>query len=180
MPAYISGIIWVSKYISKKWIKYQVLFSAVIHIVLAIELFWYPFRINSDDTWIGWPQLAEQVKSIKKNYPDAFIFSADDYKTSAVLNFYLPEMVYSQNIIGKNALQFDFIGSDLNALAGRPAIFINSLTDLSDEEKTEIQSDLQHYFDSAKPLEPIVVKEHGKIVRKFAVYLCSNYHPKKQ
>lgn len=179
MPAYVSGIIWVSGYISKKWIRYQVIFSAVIHIALAIELFWYPFRINSDDTWVGWPELAEQVKSIKKSYPDAFIFSADDYKTSAVLNFYVNEMVYSRNIIGKNALQFDFIGSDLNALAGRSAIFINSVNGLTDEEKNDMQSELQEYFDSISPLQPILVMKGGNPVRKFSVYLCRNYHPKK-
>ena len=53
---------------------------------------------------------ADKVETVRRQYPNAFIFAADDYKTSAVLNFYLNEMVYSKNIVGQKALQFDFIG----------------------------------------------------------------------
>ena len=131
IPAYISAIIWVSAYISKRWIRYQLIFSLIIHVVLAIEVIFYPVEIKSDDTWIGWSDLANSVQALKKIYPDNFIFSADDYKTSAELNFYLNEMVYSQNIIGRRALQFDFVGSDLGSLKGKNALFIDSDPSLS-------------------------------------------------
>jgi hypothetical protein len=178
MPAYITGIIWVSIYISKKWVNYQVICSLIVHLVLAVEVLWYPVAINSDDTWVGWDDLAKQVKEIKNNYPDAFIFSADDYKTSAVLNFYLNEMVYGQNIIGKRALQFDFIGSDLAALAGKNSLFIDSDPHFENGSENKPPIELYNYFDTVTAIAPIVVQKNGHAVRKFLVYVCKNYHPK--
>src|SRR5581483_10093090 len=119
MPAYITGIILLSMYIKSKWIVPQLVFSLVIHLVMAVEVIFYPVTVKSDDTWVGWNQLAQQVTALKKSYPDYFIFSADDYKTSAILNFYFNEMVYSKNIIGERALQFDYVNVNFQAMKGR-------------------------------------------------------------
>jgi len=179
IPAYISAIIWLSVYIGKRWIRYQLIFSMIVHFVLAIEVIFYPVDIKSDDTWAGWPDLANSVRELKKDHPGNFIFSADDYKTSAVLNFYLDEMVYSQNIIGRRALQFDFVGSDLNALKGKNALFIDSDPSFSDQgDNPPLPPEIFHYFDSVKPLNPILMKKYGRTIRKFLVYECENYHPK--
>ncbi|HVY73434.1 MAG TPA: glycosyltransferase family 39 protein, partial [Puia sp.] len=116
MPAYITGLIWICRYWNQKWTRTQLIFSLVLHLAMVVEVIFYPVPITSDDTWFGWKQLAGQVKSVKANYPDAFIFSTDDYKTSAVLNFYLSDTVYSKNIVGERALQFDYVGTDLEDL----------------------------------------------------------------
>jgi len=181
MPAYISGIIWISMYIGKKWLNAQLICSLVVHIVLAVEVLFYPVPIRSDDTWVGWEEFATQVKNLQNNYPDTFIFSADDYKTSAVLNFYLDEMVYSKNIIGERALQFDFIGSDLNTLAGKNALFIDSDPSFSHQDTTliDLPYTLPGYFDTVTPIGPIFIAKAGRVVRKFSMYLCKNYHPRK-
>ncbi|WP_343302962.1 glycosyltransferase family 39 protein [Chitinophaga niabensis] len=176
MPAYISGIIWVSVYLSEKYIRWQQVFAWVVHVALAIELIFYPVPINSDDVWLGWGEMADSVKSLKKQYPQDFIFSADDYKTSAVLNFYLDEMVYGQNILGRKALQFDYIGTDVNKLAGRNALFINSeIGDATDEQR--FTDTLRKYFSTVQALPPIVVRGYGKVIREFQVYRCLAYHP---
>jgi hypothetical protein len=180
MPAYISGIIWVGLYLGKRWIRYQVLISLIVHLGLAIEIIFYPVQVKSDDTWVGWAELAQEVKAIKHAHPDDFIFSMDDYKTSAVLNFYLDEMVYGQNVVGEQALQFDFIGTDLNKLNGKNALFIDSDPDFTNEEKeNDPPPQLSRYFDSIIALDPILIKKFGRTVRKFSVYACKNYHPKK-
>lgn len=175
MPAYISGIILVVIYLKNKWIRLQLICSLVIHLVLAIEIIFYPVAVKSDDTWVGWNGLAENVKQIKKRYPDYFIFSADDYKTAAVLNFYLPEMVYSKNIIGERALQFDYIGTNVQTLKGRNAIFIDSHSDVSQCGKHPKL--LDKYFDRITPLQPIVIRKGGRVVRIFCVYACTGYDP---
>lgn len=178
MPAYITGIIWVSAWMSMKYIRWQWIVSMVVHLALAVEILFYPVPIHSDDTMIGWEGLGKAAREIRARYPEDFIFSADDYKTSAMLNFYLPGMVYSRNVIGENALQFDYIGTDLNKLEGRNAIFINSLTDVKDDEdERAFMKDLQPYFAEVAPLPPIVVKLHGRVVRKFLVYRCYGYRP---
>jgi hypothetical protein len=145
----------------------------------SLLCFSYPvFPIRSDDTWFGWPEFAAKVESVQKKYPGSFIFSADDYKTSAVLNFYLNEMVYSKNIVGERALQFDFVGTDLHLLNGRDAIFIDSnprFTELNNENGA-IPSSYQHYFDQILPLNPILIEKKGKVIRKWSVFLCKNYH----
>jgi 4-amino-4-deoxy-L-arabinose transferase-like glycosyltransferase len=178
MPAYITGIILIAPYFSKQLIRWQLCVALVVHLGLAIEILFYPVAVKSDDIWMGWESLAYDVKVLRQQYPQDFIFSADDYKTSAILNFYMNEMVYGQNILGRPALQFDYIGTDLNRLKGRNALFINSLPDVKDDEdEKNFVADLNGYFDNIVPLAPIVIQKNGKVVRKFLVYRCENYHP---
>jgi 4-amino-4-deoxy-L-arabinose transferase-like glycosyltransferase len=178
MPAYITGIILIAPYFSKQLIRWQLCVALVVHLGLAIEILFYPVAVKSDDIWMGWESLAYDVKVLQQQYPQDFIFSADDYKTSAILNFYMNEMVYGQNVLGRPALQFDYIGTDLNRLKGRNALFINSLPDVKDDEdEKNFVADLNGYFDNIVPLAPIVIQKNGKVVRKFLVYRCENYHP---
>ncbi|MDP4251507.1 MAG: glycosyltransferase family 39 protein [Bacteroidota bacterium] len=177
MPAYITGIIWICRYWNKKWLRIQLIFSLVLHLALAAEVIFYIVPVRSDDTWFGWEDFAGQVKTLRVEHPDAFIFSADDYKTSAVLNFFLDEMVYSKNVVGERALQFDFIGTDLRKLEGRDAIFIDSnprFTNLDNENI--IPSFYYKYFDRIVALKPILVRKNDRVERKFSVFLCNHYH----
>ncbi|MBC9932336.1 ArnT family glycosyltransferase [Chitinophaga qingshengii] len=181
MPAYITGIIWVSAWMGIRYIRWQWVVSLVVHLAMAVEILFYPVPIHSDDTMIGWEGLGKGVQAVRNEYPDDFIFSADDYKTSAMLNFYLHEMVYSRNVIGENALQFDYIGTNLRRLEGRNAIFINSLTDVDDDKDEQaFVKDLRPYFAGIEPLPPIIVKLHGRVVRKFLVFRCFDYQPPTQ
>ncbi|OQP48103.1 hypothetical protein A4H97_29670 [Niastella yeongjuensis] len=175
MPAYISGIILVVIYLKQKWVMYQLYCSFAIHLVMAVEIIFYPVKVKSDDTWVGWNELAANVNSIKKQYPGYFVFSADDYKTSAVLNFYFDEMVYSKNIIGEHALQFDYVNTNIQALKGKNALFIDSHPDLSN--CGEHPSVLNKYFDHITPLQPIIVRKKGEVIRVFCVYACMKYNP---
>ncbi len=180
MPAYITGIIWVSRFWNKKWILLQLIFSLVLHLLLAIEIIFYVVPIRSDDTWFGWLEFSNKVETLRKKYPDAFIFSSDDYKTSAILNFYLKEPVYSRNIVGERALQFDFVGTNLIALKGKNALYIDSnprFTDLNNENNA-VPLTYYSYFDRIVPLDPILIEKNGRTERKFSVFLCINYHPK--
>ncbi|ULQ58307.1 glycosyltransferase family 39 protein [Flavihumibacter rivuli] len=179
MPAYITGILWISLYMNEKWVRIQLIASLVIHLALAMEIAFYPVIIKSDDTWVGWNELAEKVQELKKKYPKSFVFSADDYKTSAVLNFYFDEMVYSKNIIGEKALQFDYVSNDLNLLKGENALFIDSDKRLQKETQTIPPVVLYQYFDRVTSIRTIQVKKQGRLVRRFHVYLCANYHPGK-
>jgi 4-amino-4-deoxy-L-arabinose transferase-like glycosyltransferase len=181
MPAYITGIIWVCRFWNKKWLRYQLVFSVVLHLVMAIEIIFYVVPIRSDDTWFGWSAFASQVEIRRKQFPDAFIFSSDDYKTAAVLNFFLKETVYSKNVVGQKALQFDFVGTDLKLLNSRDAIFIDSNPrfDNLDNENENIPPFYYTYFERIIPLEPILIEKNGKVERKFSLFLCKNYHFKK-
>ena len=177
MPAYITGIILVSRFWNKKWLQYQLIFSLVLHLLLATEIFFYVVPIRSDDTWYGWKEFSTKVEAMRKQFPDAFIFSSDDYKTSAVLNFFLKEMVYSKNVVGQRALQFDFVGTDLTTLNGRDALFIDSnprFNNLKNEDET-IPSFYYNYFERIIPLEPILIEKNGRVERKFSVFLCRKY-----
>ena len=180
MPAYITGIIWVSRFWNKKWTRFQLISSLVLHLLLAVEIIFYVVPIRSDDTWYGWSEFSNKVETLRKKYRDAFIFSSDDYKTSAILNFYLNETVYSRNIVGERALQFDFVGTNLNTLKGKNAIYIDSnprFSDLKNENKA-VPVSYYSYFDSILPLDPILIEKNGRTERKFSVFLCINYHPK--
>ena len=129
---------------------------------------------------MGWNQLAQKAEAIKEQHSDDFIFSDDDYKTSAELNLYLPEMIYAQNVIGKNALQFDFIGTNLDSLNNKNALFIDSDPGFNDNQRSNnIPAKLSGYFDSVTELDPILINKGDRVIRKFYVYDCKNYHPLK-
>ena len=74
MPAYISGIIWVSRYWNKKWLRFQLIFSVALHLLLASEILFYIFPIRSDDTWYGWPELADKVEKVQQTISGCFYF----------------------------------------------------------------------------------------------------------
>ncbi len=181
MPAYITGCIWLSLYLSARWVHTQVVLSAAVHLLLAVQVIFYPIRVRSDDTWVGWKDLSRQVRAIQEKYPGSFIFSADDYKTSSVLNFYLNEMVYGKNVIGQKALQYDYIGTDLKRLERKDAIFVDSDPRFSDEaKKDQVPGFLQAYFDTVQELPPLLIRKNGATVRKFYIYLCKGYKANKE
>lgn len=176
MPAYISGIVWASSYINAKWLRIQVVFSLIVHVLLAVQVLFYLVPVRSDDTWFGWKDLAYQVTTMEKKYPVDFIFSADGYKTAAELNLYMPQFIYSENVIGENALQFDLIGTNLKLLKGKDALFIDSQPRDTSIVKAGLPPALVlPYFNSVQELEPIIIKSNGQPVRKFLVYLCKGY-----
>ncbi|MCL7753050.1 glycosyltransferase family 39 protein [Polaribacter sp. Z022] len=180
MPSYISGIILAAMFISKKQLKIQVIFSIVFHVLVSLQILFNLAPIKSDDTWIGWEELSEEIENIKKDYPNTFVFSEDHYKTAACLNFFMDEKVYSKNIIGLPALHFDYLGDDLTTLNNKNAIFIDSDTRFKNKEKRGKYHELiDNHFEKVVELEPIIIKINGKEVRKFWIFYCSNYQAKK-
>ncbi|PWS28848.1 hypothetical protein DHW03_03165 [Pedobacter yonginense] len=178
MPAYITGILWVNAYLSEKWFKWQMIVALVVHLALIIEVVFYPVHIKSDDTWVGWEDLSKQVLSVQKQHQANFVFSDDNYKTSAELNLYSKDFVYAQNVIGEPALEFDFLGTDLSHLAGQSAIYVDSDPRFKDMAMNNPDAEkLKNYFSSVQQLPLIIIKRNGKPIRKFYVYLCSNYRP---
>jgi hypothetical protein len=180
MPSYISGIILAGMFISKKLLKIQILFSIVFHVLFSFQILFYLVPIKSDDTWVGWKELASEIEKLKEDHPNTFVFSDDNYKTSACLNFFMEEKVYAQNIIGLPALHFDYLGDDLSTLDNKSAIFIDSDKRFNDAKlKGSHNVIFDTYFDTITELEPIIIKINDKKVRKFWVFYCTNYQTKK-
>ena len=180
MPSYITGIILAGMFINKKLLKIQILFSIVFHLLVSLQIIFYLAPIKSDDTWVGWKELAWETEKLQEKFSDTFVFSNDNYKTSACLNFFMDSKVYAQNIIGLPALHFDYLGDDLLSLKGRNAIFIDSDKRFNDNKKLgKIDSLLITHFKKVTELEPIIIKINGKESRKFWVFYCTDYQPKK-
>lgn len=177
MPAYITGILLALIYIPRKWVRIQIIFSLVFHFAFLIQVFYYPFPIRSDDTWWGWEKLSEKVETLHQEYPDAFIFSDDGYKTSAQLTFHLNQKIYSGNVLGKPGLQFSIIDPDLSYLKGKDALFIDSekrFESIAPSEKPV--PELMEYFQSVQQIDPIILyNDSGDPERKFLVYYLKNY-----
>ncbi|MCW1953376.1 MAG: glycosyltransferase family 39 protein, partial [Flavobacteriia bacterium] len=117
VPSYVSGLILLAYFFKRKWLKSQLIIALVIHALIAVELATYVVPIRSDDTWWGWEELSAEVSKLEASETYDFIFSADNYKTAAVLRFYQHERVYSANVIGDNGLQFGILNPDLHFLA---------------------------------------------------------------
>jgi hypothetical protein len=180
MPSYITGIILAGMFISKKLLKAQIIISIVFHVLLSLQVLLYLVPIKSDDTWVGWKELAIETEKLQEQYPNTFVFSDDNYKTAACLNFFMQNKVYAQNVIGLPALHFDYLGDDLSKLNNQNAIFIDSDKRFKNNDKKGNHHDLlENYFDNIIELKPIIVTINKKEVRKFWVFYCSNYQAKK-
>lgn len=180
MPSYITGIILAGMFITKKQLKAQIIISVIFHVALSLQVLFYLVPIKSDDTWVGWEELAQETTELQKQYPNTFIFSNDSYKTSAALSFYVSNKIYAQNIIGLHALHFDYLQDDLSTLNGKNAIFIDSDKRFRNtDKKGDIDPLLKHYFENIEELAPIIIKHNNKEIRKFWVFYCTNYQYKK-
>lgn len=177
MPGYVTAIILVAPYLSRKTLKGQVVTSLALHLLLAIQVVFYPVNIKSDDTWFGWEEFSMEVDQLMDDHPGAFLFADDNYKTSAVLSFYLDRKIYAGNVIGRNGKQFYLLDPDLEHLRGSEAIFIDTDKRIKSPGKSnKIPEKLSGYFDRVEELDPILIgKEDGKPLRKFLVYKCYDY-----
>lgn len=180
MPSYITGIILAGMFVSKKFLKVQIYFSIVFHLLVSLQILFYLVPIKSDDTWVGWKELGEEISALKEKKASTFVFSNDNYKTSAALNFFMNEKVYAQNIIGLPALHFDYLEDDLSALKGQNALFIDSDKRFKNEYLLEKANPLlSNYFATVTQLAPIIIKINERERRKFWVFFCTDYQPKK-
>ncbi|MFC3559290.1 glycosyltransferase family 39 protein [Pedobacter jamesrossensis] len=178
MPAYISGILWASIYLSEKWFKWQILLSLLVHLGLILEVLFYPIPIRSDDTWVGWEELSEKVLIVKREQHADFVFSADGYKTSAELNLYSEHFIYGRNVLGEPALEFDFLDTDLSKLSGQNGIFIDSDPHFKDIGiEVMMPEKLKGYFEAVRQLPSVIIRRNNRPVRKFLVYFCEGYRP---
>ncbi|HYX90306.1 MAG TPA: glycosyltransferase family 39 protein [Myxococcaceae bacterium] len=176
MPAYVTGVILAAGGLRRRWLWVNLAFCGLIHVLAAIELLFYPIRLQSDDTWKGWRALGRQVEERAAQYPGAFIASADGYKTAAELRFYTALEVYGPSVVGQPGLQFDYIDPNPAMLKGRDAIFIDSVPrDFTPTLGPRVPDYLAAHFSSADEADPIVIVERGQVIRKFRVYSCHNY-----
>ena len=181
MPSYITGILLAAMVIKKKQLVAQVYISIGIHVLASLQIILYLAPIKSDDTWVGWKELVIETEALQNKYPNTFIFSDDGYKTTACMTFFSDQKIYAQNIIGKHALHFDYIGDDLSILKGKNALFIDSDKRFKDRKKRgEYSIELDTYFTKVTELEPIIIRINGKESRKFYIYSCEGYRPKQE
>ena len=180
IPAYITASVLVMRYLRVRLITWQMRIAIIAHILLWIQIAFYPINIQSDDTYWGWKKLAVEVGQLQKQYPEHFIFSRDGYKTTAILNFYLDDKIYAANVLGEHALEYSIVDDDLSHLYGRAALFIDSRRIPGEFDTDYVPPDLlSGYFDDITVLSPItLVDKHGKPLRQFAVVECRNYRNK--
>jgi hypothetical protein len=149
--------------------------SAVLHALFLVELLLYPVALRTDDTWVGWRALAAEVGARVR--PGEFVFSADDYKTTAELLFYSDLEVHGRNVLGERALQFDYAGLDPLRLVGRDAIFLDSAP--GDPEGREPAGPppehLRRVCREVRPEPVLRIDLRGRPVRSFRVWRCLGY-----
>lgn len=176
MPAYLTGLLLAAGTAGRRAVRWQTATGALLLIAIAVQLLWYPVPVRSDDTWYGWRELAHEVEELAARHPAAFLFALDNYKTTAELRFYTDLPVYGLNVVGWNALQYDYLGEDLEALAGRDALLFKGEPKLEPSAKTERYLErTRRYFASVQELEPIRIRRRGEVVRLFRVFLCRGY-----
>jgi 4-amino-4-deoxy-L-arabinose transferase-like glycosyltransferase len=178
MPCYPAGALLVARVLPRRWVRRSLWISAGLHSLALIELLFYPVPIRSDDTWVGWRALAAQVSRLAEENPGAFLFSADQYKTTAELLFYQRRKVLGPNVIGRPGLEFDYVDpeEELLRLRGRDALFIDSAPrDTTPALSGGPPPEVLRHFERCEELPPILIQGHGRIDRKFFVHRCASY-----
>lgn len=180
MPAYLTGTILAATAIGRRGLRWHLASALVLHALLAVQVVLYPATLTSDDTWLGWDELADRVAlrhaDFAAAHPGAFVFSADSYKTTAELRFYSEAPVYGMNVLGWNALHYGFLNEDLAALAGRDALLVRSEDRLRPSEKTErYLARTREHFREVREVESIEIRRDGRLIRLFRVFECLDY-----
>jgi 4-amino-4-deoxy-L-arabinose transferase-like glycosyltransferase len=175
LPAYVTGVLWVARHSGQRLLRWNALLSLVVHVAFLVELLWYPVVLHTDDTWVGWSSLASQVQA--RIRPGEFVFSADDYKTTAELLFYSDLDVYGRNVLGERALQFDYSGPDVRGLLGRDALFIDSAPGDPQGQggPGAPPQRLRLAFRQVQAEPWLRVLRDGRSVRAFRVWRCLGY-----
>jgi 4-amino-4-deoxy-L-arabinose transferase-like glycosyltransferase len=176
LPCYVTGSLLVAQLLSTRWVKVSLGFSAVLHALAALELVLYPVPIRSTDTWVGWPELGARVTLLLEQHPDAFLFAADEYKTSAELLFYQSRKAYGPNVLGQRGLHFDHVDTDLTPLLHGSALYVLSAPrDTTPGRSGTIPPALLEHFATCQEEDPLVRWRWGRVERKFLFYSCSDY-----
>jgi len=177
MPAFITGSLLAFQSLSAKQVKWHIVTAAILFVLAAVELILYPIPVKSHDTWWGWDSIASEAALLQKDTKSDFIFSTDDYKTSAILRLYLKEKVYAKNIIKEPALQFDFMGEDIGILNGQNALYVCNIKTLNDSETPEKLEKVKQYFSDVRLIKSQVLKNiFGKECRMVKYYYCTSYN----
>jgi len=180
IPGFVTGLLATALCYKSKWIKWQIGIQSFLHLVLAGQIIFYWIPIRSDDTYWGWPELNKAFEKYTQSYPQHFLFSADNYKTSAVMQWLNPKSAWmGPNTLGKQGLQFGILYPNLDSLSGKNALMIDSEPRFKNlDAAATIPEELQPFFDQVRVLEPILIKDKsGAVLRKFQVYEGISYHP---
>jgi hypothetical protein len=177
LPAYIALAVLVMTVLKTKHMRWQLYSALAAHVLLLVQIIFYPIHIQSDDTYWGWEQLSENVSGLEAQFPDHFLFSKDGYKTTAVLNYYLDSRVYAGNVVGKQGLQFSIVDPDLSHLNGKNALFLDSQNMPSNfSDPYTPPEELSQFFSHIRVLPKIVLyNKRGKALRQFYVVECLGY-----
>ncbi len=175
LPLWVAAALWAARRSGPWLLRWNVVASALVHAVVLVELFAYPVRLG-DDTWVGWRSLREQTRA--RLAPGEFAFSADDYKTTAELLLDGTVEAYGRNLLGQPALQFDLVGLDVRALAGRNGLFLDSDPRRFDEGPSGTPpASLTPRCGRIDQEPPLLVRRGDRIVRRFRAWRCVDYRP---
>jgi Dolichyl-phosphate-mannose-protein mannosyltransferase len=175
LPAYVTGVLWVARKSGPRLLRWNAWCSVGLHALLVVELVFYPVVLRTDDTWVGWRALAAEVQA--RIRPGEFVFSADDYKTTAELLFYSPLEVYGRNVLGERALQFDYSGFDARRLLGRDALYVDSapLDPAGEQPPGPPPENLVRAFREVEAEPLLRVRLGDRPVRAFRLWRCRGY-----
>jgi 4-amino-4-deoxy-L-arabinose transferase-like glycosyltransferase len=176
MPAFITGALLAFQALSAKQVKWHMIVAVIFFILFMIEIVFYPIPVKSHDTWWGWDHIATETSMLKKETKADFIFSTDDYKTSAILRLYLQEKVYAKNIISEPALQFDYMEEDITLLNGQDGLFVSNIKSLKATDVSDRLDKVKQYFTDVRMIKTQVVENiFGNDSRMVKYYFCTGY-----
>jgi len=176
MPAFITGALLAFQALTAKQVKWHMIAATIFFILFTIEIVLYPIPVKSHDTWWGWDRIASETSVLKKATKADFIFSTDDYKTSAILRLYLQEKVYAKNIITEPALQFDYMEEDISLLNGQDGLYVSNIKSLKETDVPERLDKVKQYFTDVRIIKTQVVSNiFGNDSRMVKYYFCTGY-----
>ncbi len=179
-PAYWSFIILGVYYLFQTPKRIQRLkigiFSSLAFLGLGISVVAIPdVPLGEGNTWSGWKTAAAEVQAVSDSLleqgRDPFIFSTN-YKASSLLKFYLKDhpRTYAQDIIGKQALQFDIWPMTEDLLDRTGILVVDDRREYRFKRKK-----ISPFFAEIEKVRTIEINNFDQTVRRIDIYLCTAY-----
>lgn len=150
--------------------------SSYVFLALGIGVVTVPnVPLGEGNTWSGWRQAARDIDALSDSLSQVeeshFVYSTN-YKASSLLKFYMKEQPtsYAQNIIGKDALQFDIWEGEAELVGQTGILAVDNRREYRFKSKM-----ITPYFEDVSKYKTIKIRNFDQDVRTIDIYLCKGY-----
>ena len=174
-PAFVSATILVVAYLLKNRKERLLIYSIIIHSLIAIIFFNYHFlasffgievsaKMDPFRRVSGWSEISQKINRVHEDYPKTIILT-NSRKETALFTYYLKQKCYLYN--PKKIIENQYhMTQNMNNEIGRDFLFVSNRGDIDEVSK---------YFEDFKKLNFITTRVDMDYNRSYNIFLLKNF-----